>query len=215
MSRMNSEEGIGGGAEQSARIMAWSRWLQERHWSTWAHGLRVGLYAQAIGRVLGFDSWSCELLKVAGALHDLGKGMLPHALLDKPGRLSAAELQLLRRHPEIGYELVSGTLGSGLGEAMRFHHERWDGSGYPLGLRGREIPRLARIMSVADSYDAMVSGRPYRGALSCREALCELKAGAWRQFDGELVDAFLASDFGLKMAWRGSSSPRREPSLFA
>jgi HD-GYP domain-containing protein (c-di-GMP phosphodiesterase class II) len=137
---------------------------------------------------------------VAGALHDVGKIGIGDAVLFKPGPLSREEWIIMKQHPVAGSELVeriNGELGLEKIElelvvaAIRHHHERWDGKGYPGALKGKEIPYLARVLAVADAYNAMRTDRPYRRAMEAQEALREIVEGSGSQFDPELAEAFL------------------------
>jgi len=133
-------------------------------------------------------------------LHDIGKVGIPERVLSKPGPLDEDEWQVMREHPAIGAQIVEPIrFLSGAVEIVQAHHERWDGAGYPLGLRGAHIPLAARIFSVADSFDAMTSDRPYRAALPLEMALDEIAAASRTQFDPDVVEAFLslADDGGL------------------
>lgn len=125
-------------------------------------------------------------------LHDIGKVGVPEAVLCKPGPLDDDEWTLMREHPAIGARIVTPMpFLAGAVEIVRTHHERWDGSGYPAGLRGEEIPLAARIFSIADSFDAMTSDRPYRPAMPVERALEEIHDGAGTQFDPDVARAFL------------------------
>ena len=159
-----------------------------------SHGQRVGLLAREIGRVLGLPPEALRTLAVGGVFHDVGKLFLPRSVLGKRGPLSAEEWGLVRRHPVWGAWVLSAWEG-GLGPVSSvalYHHERWDGTGYPFGLRGEEIPLLARVVAVADAYDAMVSDRPYRRGKPPEIALREIRNLAGVQFDPEVVQAFLS-----------------------
>jgi HD-GYP domain-containing protein (c-di-GMP phosphodiesterase class II) len=127
-------------------------------------------------------------------LHDLGKIGIPDAVLLKPGALDPAELALIREHVILGERLVAGIpyLGGVARDVVAGHHERWDGTGYPRGLRGTEIPLAARIFAVADAFDAMTNDRPYRHALPVQAALDRVAKGAGSQFDPEVVEPFIA-----------------------
>lgn len=129
-------------------------------------------------------------------LHDIGKVGIPERILGKPGPLTPEELEVMRTHPMIGGRIVAPIRALKRAAAViEGHHERWDGSGYPRGLRGEEIPLEARIFSIADSFDAMTSDRPYRKALSLEQALDEVHKGAGTQFDPDCVRAFLEMDW--------------------
>jgi len=154
-----------------------------------AHSRRVGDLAALIGEHLDVDGEQIELLRLAGHLHDVGKLAIPEELLRKEDPLSGAELLVLQRHPEIGFQMIESL---GLGAAadwVRYHHERWDGRGYPKGLTEEDIPLGARIIFAADSWDAMTSDRTYRRGLSTEQALEEIESLSGSQFDPEVVDA--------------------------
>jgi len=129
---------------------------------------------------------------MTGTLHDVGKIGVPDAVLKKPGRLDAEERRIMETHPALGEVIVrkAPKLVASL-PGVRHHHERWDGGGYPDGLQGEQIPRLARILALADSFDAMTSDRPYRKGMSWETALGEIARGAETQFDPDLVPPFL------------------------
>jgi diguanylate cyclase (GGDEF)-like protein len=157
-----------------------------------AHSRRVGDLAASIGKRLGADSERIDLLRLAGHLHDVGKLAIPEELLRKQDPLSDAELLVLQRHPEIGFKMIEG-LGLGpVAEWVLHHHERWDGEGYPKGLAAEEIPLGARIIFVADAWDAMTSDRTYRRGLRTGQALSEIESRAGSQFDPEVAEALLA-----------------------
>jgi ribonuclease P protein subunit RPR2 len=135
-------------------------------------------------------------------LHDIGKVGVPESVLCKPGPLDEAEWGMMREHPEIGAQIVSPIrFLAGAVDIVRTHHERWDGAGYPYGLSGEEIPLAARVFSIADSFDAMTSDRPYRAAMPIEQALEQIREGAGSQFDPEVAKAFLelADDGGLQL----------------
>lgn len=133
-----------------------------------------------------------EALKTVGLLHDIGKIAIEESILNKPGKLTEDEWEEIKRHPEIGYRLLNTVNDmSVMAGYVLFHHEKWDGSGYPKGLKGKEIPLQSRIVAVADTYDAMTSERNYRNALPETIALEELRKNAGLQFDPELVRIFI------------------------
>ena len=159
---------------------------------THGHSERVTAYALEIGEALQMSSEMRDALKVAGLLHDLGKIGVPDSILNKPGSLTQEEREALQRHPSIGGDILHQSPQLDLIiPAVLFHHERWDGAGYPDGLAGESIPLVARILAIADAFDAMTSDRPYRSAMSVDEGLLELQANAGKQFDPALVDAFI------------------------
>jgi putative two-component system response regulator len=161
---------------------------------TEAHTQRVAQSARRIGTRLGLSMSDLDALYRGGIIHDIGKIGVPDAVLLKPGPLDRDELSRMQLHPIIGENIVAPLrTGAALLPIIRHHHENYDGSGYPDGLAGTDIPRLARIVAVCDAYDALVNDRPYRPRKSHDEALAILSAGAGRQWDPEVVRLF-ASD---------------------
>jgi HD-GYP domain-containing protein (c-di-GMP phosphodiesterase class II) len=168
-----------------------SRALEERD-QTHGHGERVAALAEPVARRLGWDDERVAELRLGAPLHDIGKLAIRRDLLKKTGPLSLGELHEIRRHPRAGAELVLaiGTASCALPYVL-FHHERWDGCGYPSGIRGRSIPFEARLLAVADAFDAMTSARPYRPPLPPERALVEIASCAGSQFDPRVAEAFL------------------------
>jgi len=157
---------------------------------TGSHSERVGELAARIARRLGFEDAQIELTRLAASLHDLGKLAIPEEILRKPGTLNESERLVLQRHPQIGHRMLESLGVEPIADWVLHHHERWDGSGYPDRLRGEEIPLGARIIFVADAWDAMTSERVYRKPLSERDAMDELERCAGSQFDPTVVGAF-------------------------
>lgn len=159
---------------------------------TRGHSRRVAEYAKALAEAIGCDAGFVDLVYTAGTLHDVGKIGVPDNVLKKAGKLTEDEFQHIARHPELGEKIVSQIpqLKDAL-PGVRHHHERWDGKGYPDGLSGDEIPLIARILAVADAYDAMTSDRPYRPGMPIDQALDEIKLGMGKQFDPKLVAPFV------------------------
>jgi putative nucleotidyltransferase with HDIG domain len=158
------------------------------------HAVAVAGYAARIAAGLGWDEEEIGKLRVAATLHDVGKVAVPDRILQKPGRLTPAEFDQVRCHPTVGAQIVARIDGmQPIAEWIAASHEHFDGSGYPRGLAGEEIPQAARILLVADAYDAMVSDRCYRRAMSSEEAVAELRAHAGGQFDRMCVDALCES----------------------
>jgi len=140
---------------------------------------------------MGLAQSEIDELKTAGIIHDIGKIAVSNKILEKNGPLDEEEWEEIRKHPETGYSILSTVNEySPFAKIVLYHHERWDGKGYPNGLKGYEIPLHSRILGVADAYDAMVSGRAYRKAMSREDALAELRRCAGTQFDPEVVKIF-------------------------
>ena len=171
--------------------------LHEKNKREEQHSHRVSILCQYIGKAYGLPEDETEELKTVGLLHDIGKIAIDENILNKPEGLTEDEWKEIKRHPEIGYRILNTVNDmSEIAEYVLAHHERWDGRGYPKGLRGREIPLQSRIIAIADSYDAMVSERSYREALPEEAAIEELKVNAGIQFDPELVNAFIEKVLG-------------------
>lgn len=160
---------------------------------TRGHSERVAVYARRLGEYLGLPRAQVELLERAALLHDVGKIGIELDTLSSPMQLSAEEVRLIRRHPALGSELVSDVeFLADIVPVIRHHHERYDGAGYPDGLAGVDIPLLARLMAVADSYDAMTSNRAYRPAMTEEQALVEIERVAGTQLDRTMALRFAA-----------------------
>jgi putative two-component system response regulator len=172
------------------------------------HTRRVGRSAAAIGDAIGEQPEMVRLLRAAAPLHDIGKIGVPDSVLLKPGRLTAAEFELMKAHTTIGASILTGSQVPELrlAEAIALsHHERWDGRGYPLGLSATDIHQGGRIVAVADVFDALVHPRPYKQAWPIERALQEIGAQRGLQFDPDVVDAFMALDH-QRLAQLGSET---------
>ena len=164
------------------------------------HSERVGDMAEKIGLAIGLSELEASKLKVIGHLHDIGKIGIEEGILNKAGRLTEREEEEVHRHPDVGYRILCASGGmSELADCVLAHHERWDGRGYPRGLSGEEIMIEARIIALADSYDAMSSERPYRKALDDDVILHEIRRNAGYQFDPVIAQAFVEKVLGK--AW--------------
>ena len=165
--------------------------LAERHPDLGDHLDNVAELAEPVAKAVGMPADALPTLRYASELHDVGKMAIPDAILSKPGPLDEAEWEFVRRHTVIGQRIVAAAPAlARAGEMIRASHERWDGGGYPDGLAGEEIPLGARVIAVCDAFDAMVSERPYKRALSEQDALAELRRCAGHQFDPAVVHAF-------------------------
>ena len=163
---------------------------------TGGHNRRIARSARILGRALGMDEEACERLFYAAALHDLGKIAIPDRILYKPEGLDPAERQIMQSHASIGAELLANgrhPLLQMAHDVARSHHERWDGGGYPQGLRGEDIPLVGRIVAVCDVFDALTSERPYKRPWSVEDAAKEVLRGSGGHFDPDVVRAFSAS----------------------
>jgi diguanylate cyclase (GGDEF)-like protein/putative nucleotidyltransferase with HDIG domain len=177
---------------QLATALRLAEALDIRDAGTAAHSQTVARYAEATARALGLAPERCERVRYAGIVHDVGKIGVPDAILCKPGALTPEEEAEMRKHPEIGARILAGSDLSDISAWVVAHHERPDGSGYPLGLSRDEIPLEAQIIAVADAYEAMTNDRVYRSALPPVVAQNELIRGIGRQFDAGVVHAFLS-----------------------
>jgi HD-GYP domain-containing protein (c-di-GMP phosphodiesterase class II) len=167
-----------------------TRAVEERD-QTHGHGSRVAALAEPVAYRLGWDAVRIAALRFGAPLHDIGKVSVRSAVLRKAGPLTLEELAEIRTHPRAGAQLVLPLrVARAALPYVLFHHEWWDGSGYPLGIRRRSIPVEARLLGIADAFDAMTSPRPYRQALSHDRALAEIDACAGTQFDPELAALF-------------------------
>lgn len=159
---------------------------------TYGHSERVRKYALQIARRMGLSAKEIEELNYAGFLHDIGKIGINDRLLTKPAPLTPSEYEIIKEHPKIGHNILKSAHHlAGAGEIIKYEHERYDGTGYPNGLKNGEIPIGARIIAVADAYDAMTTDRPYRKALGKKEAIRRLKEASGTQFDPRVVRVFL------------------------
>jgi putative nucleotidyltransferase with HDIG domain len=186
----DAERRLAYGLRPEVRALVVATEAKDRY--TAGHMQRVAANAVRLGRTMGLSAEDLRALAQAGVIHDVGKIEIPDAILNKPGALSEAEFDLIRHHPEVGAR-IARDLGVHHQELqiIRHHHERWDGGGYPDGLAGEEIPRLARVLAVADVFDAMTSERSYRRPLEPDEARRHIEKGAGAAFDPTCVRAWL------------------------
>lgn len=166
--------------------------LYERSGETEEHSTRLACISIKIARYLGLSDEDLNMLKLFAMLHDIGKIGIDDRILKKPGPLTEEEWKIMRTHPQIGYRIaMASNEFKSVAPYILSHHERWDGTGYPRGLKGEEIPLLSRILSVVDAFDAMISKRVYKEAWSLEKALEEIKKDAGTQFDPKIVDIFM------------------------
>jgi len=170
----------------------WSKALELRDRETIRHTIRVARLTVRLARFMGVSDNELEIINRGALLHDIGKLGVPDRILLKPGPLDEAEWEIMRQHPGLAFEILSliPELQSAI-DIPYCHHERWDGTGYPRGLKAEEIPFAARIFSVIDVWDALTSDRPYRRAWSPERALKYIQLGSGQQFDPDAVNAFL------------------------
>jgi len=169
-----------------------ARAVEEKDGYTGEHANRIAQTSRELGQAFGLTETRLEQLTLAAKLHDVGKIGVPDAILNKPGNLNSEEWEAMKGHVEIGRDLLTRIQRlQPVAHIVEQHHEHWDGNGYPHGLSGEEILLEARILSVADAYDAMTTDRPYRHALSPEAVRTELQRNAGSQFDPQVVEAFL------------------------
>jgi diguanylate cyclase (GGDEF)-like protein/putative nucleotidyltransferase with HDIG domain len=185
-------QGTNSDKEALSVIYALASTIEARDQYTYGHSRNVSRYAVALAEALGLPSEKVAIVGTAALLHDIGKIGVPDEVLNKPDKLTTEEWDLIRSHPRLSAVIVGHVLSlTPCLPAILHHQEKWNGTGYPSGLKGKSIPLEARILAIADAFEAMTSSRPYRGALSCKVAVQELKRNAGKQFDPKIVDAFL------------------------
>lgn len=168
---------------------------------THGHSLRVTLYSLILAKEMGFDEKLLEEIETAGLLHDIGKIAIPQNILCKPGKLTDEEFAVMKSHPNNSERLILSVKKlAGISSWLKAHHERWDGKGYPDGLKGDEIPLSSRIVAIADTYDAMTSTRSYRKALDHEVAIEEIKRCSGSQFDPNLAGKFIELEETIRAA---------------
>jgi putative two-component system response regulator len=182
-------------AQERETIFCLAKAAEYRDPETGAHIIRMAHYSRHIARVLGLSIEEQELLLEAAPMHDIGKVGTPDLILLKPGKLTTDEFSIMKQHAVIGYEVLNTASSHMLktaAEIAHTHHEKFDGSGYPRGLKGQDIPLFGRIVAVADVFDALTSERPYKKAWSIEEATELIREGAGKHFDPSCVEAFFA-----------------------
>jgi putative nucleotidyltransferase with HDIG domain len=167
--------------------------LKARDEATCAHSQATGAWCRRLSEAMGLSATTTDVIVKAGVLHDIGKIATPDAILFKDGALTDVEWAVMQKHAEYGAQILAELPAlASFAPIVRAHHERWDGHGYPFGLKGEQIPFEARVVAVADAFHAMISNRPYRPAIAQREAMEILREGRGTQWDAEVVDAMIA-----------------------
>jgi two-component system response regulator RpfG len=178
------------------------------------HLIRMSRYSRLIANAIGLDRDEAETIELAAPLHDIGKIGIPDQILLKGAKLDVAEWQVMRRHPVIGHEILKGSASKyvRMGALIALgHHEKYDGAGYPNGLVGDHIPLCARIVAIADVYDALTSVRPYKPAWSADDAFAHVASQGRKHFDPRIVEAFLGAKreiLQVQNEWRDPAQPR-------
>lgn len=168
--------------------------LEQKSKETWEHSLRVERYCRKLGPIMGLSDCELEQLFRLAVFHDIGKLEISRDILQKPGSLTSAEWSIMRQHPQAGCHIAAEIPEiHEIAGPILCHHEHWNGSGYPKGLRQQEIPYPCRILAVADAFDAMTSDRSYRKAMKRSDAVSELIRSAGKQFDPAIVRRFIDS----------------------
>lgn len=197
-------------------IRAISNALDTKDAYTNGHSLRVTLYSMILAKRLNLDETYLEDIEIAGLMHDIGKIAMPKSILCKNGRLTDEEFLVMKSHPERGEKIVFNIKKlQVISEWVKAHHEKWDGTGYPDGLKGEQIPLAGRIIALADTYDAMTSTRPYRNALSHEVAISEIKRWSGVQFDPKLADLFVELSAEIDNARKNPEAYYQKYSLLA
>ena len=165
--------------------------LHEKHLREEEHSIRVSQLAYELGKAIQMKGDRLNMLKTAGLLHDIGKIGIDYSIIEKTGRLTEEEYEEIKKHPEIGYRILKTSIEyEGIAKLVLFHHEKLDGTGYPKGIKGEEIPLESKIISIVDAFDAMISARPYKTKMIIKDAVDELKRCSGSQFDPVLVEVF-------------------------
>jgi len=194
--RMYRQKLLESQSTHSSIIASLRKALFEKSFETEEHAQRMRKMSMKIGKKIGLSRDEQDELCLLSVLHDIGKIAIPDSILSKPGKLTDVEREEMKRHSEIGYHIAAASNElSSIAEFILSHHERWDGSGYPQGLKGNETPKLARIVAVVDAYDVITSERPYKPALSHDKAIKEIRRCSGTQFEPDIAEAFCSMDF--------------------
>jgi diguanylate cyclase (GGDEF)-like protein/PAS domain S-box-containing protein len=173
-------------------IQSLEQTLDEKYFQTKQHAQKVKMLCKKLGDAAKLSKTEIDQLTLLARLHDIGKIAIPESIIMKESELTEDEWETIKKHPEIGYRIATSiTSLAHIADGILSHHERWDGSGYPKGLKGEQIPKISRIVSIVDSYDVMMSDRPYKSAISQKQAIAELKRQAGTQFDPHIVKTFV------------------------
>lgn len=179
----------------NGRIECWMQAMDIYDRGITGHTLRVTAISLELGRSLGLKKEELVYIQYGTLLHDIGKLGIPDAIIQKPGKLTREEYQVVQKHPVYAYEWLSKRDDYQPAKVIPlFHHERWDGTGYPRKLKGKEIPLLARVVAIVDVWDALTSNRPYRSAMSNEQAVRIIKSESGKGFDPDIVKIFLKLD---------------------
>lgn len=179
---------------RSSIISSLEQTLHEKHIETLEHTKRIRKMCVKVGNRMGLSHEEMDELVLLGALHDIGKIGIPESILMKPGKLSEEEWVIMKKHTEIGYRIATATPElAHIADEILYHHERFDGTGYPHGLSAKSIPKLARVISIVDAFDVMTHDRVYNTAISVGEAIEELRKNSGQQFDPDIVELFISS----------------------
>lgn len=169
--------------------------VKEKDPFTFYHCARVGRGSRKLGKAIGLNEFEQAVLEFSGLFHDIGKVKIPHEILVKPGRLEKHEIEVMKSHPQLSAEMIQHLANVPffrfLLPGIKYHHERFEGSGYPFNMRGEAIPLFARVIAVVDAYDAMTNARPYRNPLPEEKAIKEIKDFSGTQFDDRMARYFL------------------------
>ncbi|MCK5567601.1 MAG: diguanylate cyclase, partial [Actinomycetia bacterium] len=197
-------------SSHSSIIISLQKALEERNYETHEHMDRIQSLALELGGILNFSDEILDELSLLSSLHDIGKIAITDDIILKPSKLTSKEYELIKKHSEIGFRIASSNPNlASIAKGILSHHERWDGKGYPMGLKGEAIPLTSRIIAIIDTYDAMTNDRPYRKAHSKEYAIKELLKYAGKQFDPILVEHFIKIISKEKMSSYGSDTVKQ------
>ena len=175
--------------------------------NTGRHLVRIADYSGVIAEAMGLSKKEIDLIRLASPMHDIGKVMLSDSILKKKGKLTPGEREIMKRHPEVGAEIFKSAhtpIMKACGVIALTHHERFDGTGYPSGLKGRKIPLYGRIVALSDCFDALTSKRPYKKVIGFEESVDEIIGESGTHFDPDVVDAFVKSKRNIKGIWKAN-----------